>query len=60
MPNKIVKNISTDELFISTEIKDWKSRFEAWVKDHHNPCPMPCDHYIFKYPSDYNCEPFDL
>ena len=54
---KVVKNTQTDELFIETiNIKDFKPRIEKWMNNHKQPCPLPSGHYIFRYPSDYNCE----
>ena len=47
------------EVFIETAPRDWDERYAAWAADHSQPCPQPVGHRMFRYPSEYDCEPVE-
>jgi hypothetical protein len=55
MKDKVVRRISSGELFIETKPRDWQARLEALQADNSNPSPMPVGHLMFRYPADYGC-----
>jgi len=47
-----VRNINTNEIYISTTDAQWQFRLAEWKRQHLNdpncPCPMPAGHIMFR------------
>ena len=51
--HRVVKNPKTGETFIETPQELWAERLAVWNTDHSQPCPMPTDHRMFRFPHEY-------
>ena len=51
--HRVVRNPKTGEIFIETPDFLWDERHSVWMTDHSQPCPMPMDHRMFRFPLEY-------